>query len=82
MQRTLLEGSARYRLAFFKRESQLNIRQAPERSILQGAINKAKIAGSMRVIDPSIWSLEVEASSRVSQQRFHARAMLAPCKGN
>ena len=71
MQGTVLEGRRGNRLAFFKSKSQFHIRQVPKRGILQGAVNKAKVASSMRIVDPSIRSLEIETSSRVSQQRFH-----------
>jgi hypothetical protein len=40
---------------------------------LQGAVHKPKITSSIGIVDPSIRSLKVETSSRVSQQRFHVR---------
>ncbi len=76
MQRTVLKGGGGYRQAFFKDKGQFNVRQIPKRRVLQGAINKPKIASPMRIVDPPIRSLEVEARPRVSQKRFHAMAML------
>jgi hypothetical protein len=69
----MLEGRGRYRQVLFKCKSQLDVHQVPKRGVLQGAVNKPKITSSIGIVDPSIWSLEVETGSRVSQQRFHAQ---------
>jgi hypothetical protein len=69
----MLEGRGRYRQVLFKGKSQLDVRQVPKRGVLQGAVNKPKITSSIGIVDPSIRSLKVETSLRVSQQRFHSR---------